>query len=160
MARRCLQLRLIVSRALDCLSQSTRGKLSVNSEADLLEPQEVHERRGRLDKVGCPCHSTAQRVRNPATVQEEVVKLTHRDRCERMIDSRVRPVWRFPCDARHSPITEENVRRVVLHDLFLCGLRGALAHARESAPHPASASSAVKRRGSTCRSYPRLPANL
>ena len=51
-ARRCLKLRLLGSHALDRLSQSTRGRLSVSSGADLLEPQEVHERRDRLDNVG------------------------------------------------------------------------------------------------------------
>ena len=38
-------------------------------------------------------------------------------------------VWRFPHDARYAPITEGEVRRMVLHDRFLWGLRGSLAHA-------------------------------
>ena len=40
------------SRARDRLTQSTRSRLSVSSEADILELQEVHERRDRLDNVG------------------------------------------------------------------------------------------------------------
>ena len=69
-----------------------------------------------------------QDVRVPAAVQEEVVQLIHRDRCGRVGDSRVVSVWRFHHDARHAPITEGDVRRIVLHDQFLCGLRGSLAH--------------------------------
>ena len=116
-ARGCLELRLLGSRALDRLS--TRGRLSVNSEANLLEPQEVHERRDRLDKVGRWALVTAlheggargtthevQNCRNvhvPAAVQEEIVQLTRRDHRGRMSDSRVWPIRRFPRDARHAP---------------------------------------------------------
>ena len=86
------QLCLVVSSNLDCLRQSTRGRISLGSQTDLLESQEIHECRNRLHNVVCwsfvaTLHEggtggTMQEVQYcqdvcvTATVQEEIVQLS------------------------------------------------------------------------------------
>ena len=101
------------------------GSPSVRKQ-DLLEPHEIHECRNCLDNVVCWAFVTTlhgHRRDNAPEVQycqdvlshlrrfkKKLVQLTHRDRCGRLGDSRVWPVWCFPTDTRHTPVSEWEVR--------------------------------------------------
>ena len=131
--------------------EHSRGRFSIGSQTDVLETLEIHECRSCLHNVVresfvATLHEGATRgtmqeiqccqdVCVTATVQEEIVQLTHRDRCRRMDDSRV-PVWCFHHDTKHAAVTEWKVRRIVFRDLVCSGQHAFLANACFG-PHPA-----------------------
>ena len=76
-----LQLCLVVSSNLDCLRQSTRGRISLGSQTDLLESQEIHECRNRLHNVVCWSFVATLHEGGTGGTMQEVLSgcLCHRD---------------------------------------------------------------------------------